>query len=281
MFVRVFAQKTKEINFVFLSILFVVAGCSDGTGDPVEANPLGLPKVSSELYQDGSSVGDLHGKFKYDGNRLLEIYYNTTQKKVFTYTGDVITKMEHYQAGVIRFEHTYTYQDGKLIEYHNDDKLTGNADVITYTHNLDGTVSYVHANDFNGTPNWEKVGTLTFVNGNIVEDVAEFSFYNVTDEYNLLVNVLEYNDKANPYKNILGYSSLLNLKGVMGNENIISDYTYSTSYKNGVQYAEGVTGKEYEFAYDKKNRTIQIDRYSNEDGGGEVLYLDRIYKFEY
>jgi outer membrane lipoprotein-sorting protein len=270
---------------LLLSVLIVrfslLAACSDEDANPVDDNLLGLPQVITELYPDDSNTGELKGKFTYDGARLLEIYYNATQKKVFTYTGDFITTVEHYQNSVVRFEHNYTYSDGKLTLYENNDLLTGNNDVVTYTHHEDGTITYLHVSNLGGTLNWQKDGILTFENGNLIEDVAEFSFSNVTDEYNIIINLIEYDNKVNPFKNILGYSSLLNLKGTIGNENIITDYTYTSSYKNEVQYAEAITGKEYEFTYDQKNRTTQIDRFSNEDIGGDILYLDRIFKIEY
>jgi hypothetical protein len=261
-------------------ILTLLASCGDDSSETKE-NPLGLPNTISELYQDGSAVGELKGTFKYSGSKLLEIYYNVSQKKVFTYNGNLITKMEHYQAGELRYEHSYTYENGKLIRYENNDLLTGDRDLINYTHEPDGTITYLQEFSFNGTPTWQKEGILTFENGNLVEDLAEFSFNNVTDEFNLVLNVLDYDDKPNPYQNVTGYNALLNLKGTIGNQNIISDYTYTTSFKDEVQFAESLTGKEYEITYDTKGRAIQLDRYSNENIGGNTLYLDRIYKFTY
>lgn len=275
------AKSSIVVIGLLLFTLLSLSSCDDASSDPADTNTLGLPKTISELYQDGSQVGNLNGKVTYDGSKIVQIYYNDAQKKVFTYTGEFITNIEDYQAGVVRFEHTYTYDNGKLIEYDSQDLLTGNNDHITYTHNTDGTISYIQIFSFSGRQDWKKEGLLTFENQNLVQDVAEFSFYGISDEYNLIVNVLEYNDKQNPFKNISGYSLLLNLKGTIGNENIISDYTYSTSFKNGVQYAESITGKEYEFTYDKNDRTIQIDRYTNENTGGDLLYLDRIFKFKY
>jgi hypothetical protein len=263
----------------FLCTLILVSCTNDNTEE--EANPLGLPKTVSELYQDGSNIGELKGTCTYNENKLVEIYYNSSQKKVFTYSGDVISKMEYYQAGTLRFEHTYTYENDILVEYKNADFQTGNIHTIQYMHETNGTVKYNEEFSFNGSLSWTKEGTITFANDNIVEDVAEFTFVGVEDEFNVIVNVLEYDDKPNPYKSILGYSALLNLKGTIGNHNIVSDYSYISSYKNGVQYAESLTGKEYEITYDAANRPIQMDRYSNEDIGGEILYLDRIYKFTY
>lgn len=280
---NLYKQRFCKVLFLILAFvgLILLDACSGDEDVNPDNNVLGLPQVVSELYPDGSSAGELKGKFTYYGTKLLEIYYNPSQKKVFTYTGDVITKIEHYQNSVIRFEHVYTYTDGKLTQYQNNDKLTGDLDFITYTHQEDGTIAYQQTFSFNGTPNWQKEGILTFQNGNLIEDVAEFMFTNIEDEYNIVINLIEYDTHVNPYKNILGYSALLNLKGTIGNENIISDYTYTSSYKNDVQYAEAISGKEYEFKYDTKDRTIQIDRFSNEDIGGELLYLNRIFKIEY
>ena len=82
---------------IVLSLSF--SSCKDENAPVVVAdtNTLGLPKTMSQLYQDGNQVGDLNGKVSYDGSKITEIYYNTTQKKVFTYTGDFITKIEEYR----------------------------------------------------------------------------------------------------------------------------------------------------------------------------------------
>lgn len=271
--------KIYKSSYVLFSLLLILS-CSTEDSE-IDGNPLGLPKNISELYQDGSAIGDLNGKVSYDGNKIKEIYYNAYQKKVFTYTNNLIAKIEHYQAGELRFKHSYEYFEDKLIRYENVDLLTGNNDLITYTHNNDGTITYVQVYSFSGSPNWMKEGILYFDNQNIIKDEGEFRFNNISDEYHLIINFIDYDNKQNPYKNIAGYSLLLNLKGIIGNSNIISDYTYSTSFKNAVQYAESITGKEYEFKYDQKGRTVEMYRYSNELIGGEILYLDRIFKFKY
>lgn len=273
-------QKVLRAVLLLSSVMVLGTACSEDEAEKM-TNEFDLPQTISELYPDGSTVGTLKGTVTYDGTKIVEIFYNASQKKVFTYTGDYITKIEHYQAGEIRFEHTYTYADGKLTSYQLEDLLIGNNTGVTYTHQEDGTVLYEEIFSMGGVPQSLKEGVLSFENQNLVADEAEFRFYNVSDEYTELINVLEYDDKPNPYKNIAGYSLLLNFKGSMGNQNIISDYTYSATYKNDVKYAESITGKEYEFAYDKEGRTIQIDRYSNEEIGGDLLYLDRIFKFTY
>jgi hypothetical protein len=275
-------RRTHTTLFLLIAFAVLEVSCTnENETKNIDDNPLSLPKTIEELYQDGSNVGGLKGTFKYEGNKLVEIFYNYSQKKVFTYTGDLISKIEQYQAEIVRFEFTYSYENGKLISYLNRDLLTNNKEEVTYIYESDGSISFLQIFSFNGRPDWQKEGKLVIENGNLIESVAEFNFYNASNEYNLLINLLEYDDKPSPYKNVLGYTVLLNLNELIGTNNILTDYVYSTSFRGGSQYAESITGTEYEISYDNKGRPTQLDRFSNKEIGGDLLRLDRIYKIKY
>lgn len=133
----------KVISGVLFSLfVFIYVSCSNDT--EVSSSDSGLfPKTIKEFYQDGTLVGDYTGVYKYDGNKLVEIYYNQYMKTLYYYTGDLITKIEYIQASAIRFSDQFTYENSKLTNYLRTDLLTGRNTAIDYVHNNDGTINYV------------------------------------------------------------------------------------------------------------------------------------------
>lgn len=127
---------------LFSLFVFIYVSCSNDT--EVSSSDSGLfPKTIKEFYQDGTLVGDYTGVYKYDGNKLVEIYYNQYMKTLYYYTGDLITKIEYIQATAIRFSDQFTYENSKLTNYLRTDLLTGRNTAIDYVHNNDGTINYV------------------------------------------------------------------------------------------------------------------------------------------
>jgi len=269
-----------------LSLLTVVLSSCSGSDDSGEqAELLNFPRKTIDFYQDsGNTIGSREGTFNYNGDKLNEIFYNASQRKVFTYTGDFITKVEFYEAGVIRFVENFSYDNGKLNTYDKFDLLTNRNENIAYTHQADGTVTYqkiIYSNSISN-PSETLTGTLFFDNGNLVEDDFSYVFNNSSsNEINNIDRFYEYDTKINPYKNIKGFSLLLPWINEMNINNLILDYSYVDAYMNGVLFTSYVIAKEYILEYDERQFPIRFDYYNNEDLGGNTLYLTRITNIEY
>ncbi|NNT71981.1 hypothetical protein HKT18_07115 [Flavobacterium sp. IMCC34852] len=275
----------KKLVSILSLLTIVLTSCSgsDDSGEQVEL--LNFPRKTIDYYQDsGSTIGSRTGTFQYNGDKLNEIFYNAAQKKVFTYTGDLITKVEFYEASVVRYIENFNYSNGKLSSYDKFDLLTNRNESIAYTHQSDGTVTYqklIYSTSVSN-PTETITGTLFFQNGNLVKDDYVYTFNNSsTNEINYVERLFQYDSKINPYKNIKGFSLLLPWVNEMNINNLILDYSYVDAFMNGVLFSSYVVAKEFDLQYDERQFPIRFDYYTNEDLGGNTLYLTRITNVEY
>nr|WP_294774150.1 hypothetical protein [uncultured Flavobacterium sp.] len=275
----------KKIVSILSLLALVLTSCSEDINAPAPVELLNFPSKTIDYYQDsGNTIGSREGIFIYNGNKLNEIFYNASQKKVFTYTGDFITKVESYEADVIRFVENFGYSNGKLSVYDKFDLLTNRNENISYVHQADGTVTYqklIYSSSISN-PTETINGTLLFENGNLTKDDYVYTFNNSsTNEINYVERLFDYDAKINPYKNIQGYSLLLPWVNEINTNNLVSDYSYIDAYMNGVMYTSYIIAKEYALQYDERQFPTRFDYYTNEELGGNTLYLTRITAVQY
>lgn len=190
--------------------LFVVAAltltsCSSEGSSENEANAV-LPKTVSYKYSDSPGDNDF-ATMTYDGNKIVSAAYTESDKEVYTYTGNFITKIEDFaEEGNISSKNEITYENGKL----KIDVLTEIAPTVTYiskrvyTYNANGTISFINYSVDPTTKIETKrsEGILTYVNGNLTSKAENFESYSYTKTY-------EYDAKNNPFKNILGFNLII------------------------------------------------------------------------
>lgn len=118
--------------------------------------------------------------FTYNGNKLESTMTGGQWKSVYTYTGDLITKIEHYEFTNLYYTTEYTYKNNKLETRRITRKSTQETYTTYYIHNSDGSVSYSNTNS---------EGKYIFKDGNLINNGKE---------------KFEYDTKNNPFKNITG-----------------------------------------------------------------------------
>jgi hypothetical protein len=149
-----------------------------------------LPKkvnfIENTDYEDKGS--DTY--FVYDGNKIVSCLTNTRWKHVFTYTGNLITKIESFDYGVLYYVKAYTYYTNGKLETSLTERIkdgnSTNSSRRYFTHSTDGTVSYC-------TTDGKYKTTFTFKDGNLISDGEE---------------TYEYDTKNNPFKNVLGLNAI-------------------------------------------------------------------------
>jgi hypothetical protein len=192
----------KKLLYLFSASLLVLTSCSKDdspTIDPVTST------FVKKMVSTGID-GDVTTSITYNGNKVVSFVSNNIYKTNFTYTGDLITKVESLdEKNVIDSTIEYLYKDGKVIS--STEKEVGAAYnyKIKYTYNSDGTVSFEEFK-IDTTTGVEKedgtIGKYTFKNGNLVK--RESSYYGSENSV-----TYEYDAKYNPFKNVLGYNLLL------------------------------------------------------------------------
>ena len=233
----------KKLLYLFSASLLVLSSCS--SDDDTTATV--LLKKASYVSTGESFTTD----FTYSGNKLVSWVDSFGDKKTFTYTGDLITKIvDTDDKGNVDYTTEFTYTNGKLtsalsLEDGDDYKYK-----TKYVHNTDGTISFEEFRVAVATGKEEKygdIGKYTFKNGNLVKKEKSYYGTNSSETY-------EYDAKNNPFKNVVGFNLFVNdeegayvnniVKRTYSNSNSTDTYTNTYEYKYN---AEGFPTEQKDF----------------------------------
>lgn len=167
----------------------------------------------------------------FNGNKIVET--NTgTNKQIFTYSGDLITKVETFNNNVVSRITDYIYNsDNKLVSTLKFTTGNPNKAKVVYTHNTIGTINFIESS-INISTSIETIGNsgmLTVLNSNIIKKESQTPVLN--GNYSGFILLFEYDNKNRPFKNVAGFSKLLDLPD-NGQNNVIK--TTSNSSNSGV-----------------------------------------------
>jgi hypothetical protein len=242
----------KKLLYLFSASLLVFASCSkdDNTPDPVTST-----LVKKVIYTDlDKSV--FTTETTYNGNKIVSTLDSDGSKEVYTYTGEIITKVEETDGkGVLESTTEYTYNNGKLATSLVKEVGADYNYKTVYTYNADGTVSFadVMINTKTGaTDDGGTVGKYTYNGGNLVKKV--YSYYG--KEYS---STFEYDTKYNPFKNVTGYSLLLDNEDDASVNNVVKRTSSGTVSTNTYTYdANGFPTGQQNFYNGKLDGTSQF-----------------------
>jgi hypothetical protein len=193
--------------FCLLSVIFLVCTscCNDNDDSSNLADSILVKKV---LVTSGDKV--IEQKIIYDGYKIVSIIWNGGFRENFTYTGNLITKIEDVDSsGAVLGGTEYNYNNGKIYSslsykfFFVHEYLS----LVKFVHNEDGTVSYQHykVNSRTGEEEGKDSfsGKYFFKDGNRIKGE---SYHNSVFERS---TSYEYDTKYNNFKNVLGYNLLL------------------------------------------------------------------------
>lgn len=229
----------------------MLASCSSNDDDNSEngANVI-LPKTVNYTYNSEFGSENSKSVIVYDGNKIVSVT-SAEYKTEFTYDGNFIVKEVEYAISggknIKEYETVYLYADGKLksstyVENYTAEYPNGQYKMrLVYTHNPDGTVTHDQyrtdvATGVETKSNHSEV--LTFQNGNLVKRVETEIGLNSTS-----TEIYEYDDKNNPFKNILGFNLLLDKQDGTGTNNLIkTTHSISSEFFEGITYEYNTDG---------------------------------------
>ena len=204
----------KKFIYSFSAILLVLTSCSkddvkNSSEDTVLVKKIEISRIDP--------VSNSTIAVTYNGNKIVQIVEGD-EKTVFYYTGDLITKKEFFEQGLLSDREEFTYLNNKLSSLMTTSFLNNivrDKEKSEYKHNSDGTVDYnnYEINIVTGSQTSFASGKFTFFNGNIVKDENTSS-----------ITTYEYDNKNNPLKNVLGLNKLLDPFSTLNN---IVKYSYS------------------------------------------------------
>ncbi|WP_428232097.1 hypothetical protein [Flavobacterium sp.] len=195
----------KKILCLFSALSMVlISSCSSDDSTDVASEAL-LPKKIVETTVENGKSGSLDYTLTYDGNKLKDIATTDASRTVYTYTGDVITKVELYRSSVLYSTDVYAYEGGKLVSKittREASKTTQSK--LTFVYNANGTITAKSSAIVNKVEiPFDGTTTYTFSNGNLVStEYSDAGSEKITSTFD---------DKKSPFTNITGIKLLLDL----------------------------------------------------------------------
>jgi hypothetical protein len=132
-------------------------------------------------------------EFTYNGTKIIKGTYDDGSEDIYTYQGDLITKIEMIADGDVLYTETFSYDSSdRLTQYVSQEGSF--IDQETFAYNNDGTVTST-----SGTGGGAFVRTLHFMNDELVKIVESGigRVYNYT-----------YDSKNSPFRNVTGYDKI-------------------------------------------------------------------------
>ncbi|MBL0014270.1 MAG: hypothetical protein IPP30_11395 [Flavobacterium sp.] len=151
-----------------------------------------------------NTVGSI--TYFYSGDKLNYLIDEDGNKTNFIYQGNLLIEEDTYfgTSSTLIEKTTYDYNNSsKLITYVNVDLLSDTGSRITYSHNSNGTIDY---QEYIGSQDVQdelySSGTLTSTSR------IENSTNPITQEPQIFTGGFTYDNKNNPFKNVIGYDKI-------------------------------------------------------------------------
>ena len=219
----------KKIFTMAAVALFMITSCT-GDDDNNTNNSNSDVILVTKIVETDEFEDEYISNYFYDGTKVTKITHNDGSEQRFTYTGDKLTTIEHYEDGDLIQQDNFTYNaDGQLVTFVMLDYDFDWGTKTEFTYNNNGTVSTA---EYTGNTENQDLfnynGTLTIVDNNIVSINSGGETITYT-----------FDDKRDPFSNITSYMSVIYAYQEGGLNNVTSynsfdessttTYTYNSS----------------------------------------------------
>jgi len=199
-----------------------LTSCSSDDSNDGASGVVLLKKVV-DTYSDGTTMTSTA---TYNGTKIKKISTDDGFTLDFTYTGNLITKMEYKFMGTLFQTDIYSYNASEqLVSYVRLEHTDEYGAKEVYVHNPDGTISVTaYSGDLTSQTTLDGTGTITFLgNGEVGTITSTFS-----DDH-----IYTYDNKNNPFKNVTGYDKIswvgAEATGIMHNITLDDSYVDTTT----------------------------------------------------
>ena len=188
----------KKILTLVSAIALVFTSCSSDDSATNENENILLKKT---ILTEGGNTETYD--WTYDGNKLVSNISNDGSKLLYTYTGDLLTKVQEFDGASLEFTTNYFYNNGKLVSMEEISTGSSQKERTDYTYNSDGTVSFTKYSIVIATNATSTInnGKLFFANNNVIKREEISTYSTITTTY-------LYDDKKNPFMNVVGLDKL-------------------------------------------------------------------------
>lgn len=252
----------RKLLCLFTALIVLNSCSSDYKEDETPANEsVILLKKTIDKDSDGSV---LTTTYTYNGNKIVSQVNNLKEGIYYTYTGDLITKMDFKLAdGTIEQVNTYEYDAaGKLITFKRIDPIEDLGNKEVYSYNADGSISVVeYIGDSKTQTQKNATSKITVSNGEVIEIVP-------TNSPN---HKYTHDTKNNPYKNVLGMGKIAFVDGEADGilHNILTDKSGNEIWSNYLNT--------YTYTYNSDNYLVTSTDTETSDDGTEKSSTEYFY----
>lgn len=194
----------KKLFYLLIIIGGLFSSCSSDDSSSAE------PVLSINGTKLRRAIGNFGGNVVttesiYDGNRLLRTTSTDGTSFNYTYTGDLITRLDFYRDNVLEDTTIFTYADDKLTGYIS---LRGNSGYrVAYTYNGDGTISITgFTGDSVSQNNQTDLNKKVFFQDGVVSSIEEYKIIDGNPE--TFTTTYTHDDANSPTSSILGHDKL-------------------------------------------------------------------------
>ncbi|MBP9793194.1 MAG: hypothetical protein KBC56_04280 [Flavobacterium sp.] len=227
----------KKLILLFSAVSLIFSSCSsDADGLPVYTPVVDVNTilVKKRIYTDTGSPAETF-YYSYSGTKIMKIDDDFGHSE-FTYTGDLITMIQHYDETNHLFasEHFTYNSSNKLVTNLYKDLVYNDASKETYVYNADGTVSVSkYTGDITAQTNYNGYYKMYIENREVVTEEN----YDSTGDL-IETKTYTYDGKNNPFKNIVGWAQLQYSQSQMGGayQNVIHNNSPSEDFTNSYTY---------------------------------------------
>lgn len=251
--------------FSALSMVLLSSCSSDDNNSDGGSSSTSMPtKITITTVEEGDS-GVLDYNFTYDGNKLKQIAISDASRYVYTYTDNLITKIELYKSSILMSTDVYEYSSGKLISRITTRAFSSIQDKLTFVYNANGTVNANESQIIDGEETTLDTTTVyTFANGNIISTEV---IYGDEDSEKITST---FDNKKSPFINITGLKLLLDL-------GLDSDFSFDFHSVNNALTSKTVYTSEGEVETAEATYT---NKYNSNDFISEVFSGDATDSFK-
>lgn len=204
----------------------LILSCSNNS-DSIDSTSSGpLIRTQTSIGGGGTTT------YNYNGYKLSNIAYPSSETVNYTYNGDLIIKEEN-NGGRVNSVSNFNYSNNLL------SSLTGNESTstiskswnATYSYNSNGSITVMNTktnNQLGQTPTTINSKHIRYYSqGNCIKDEE----YSISNGIATLIGYVtySYDTKNSPYKNITGLNALYKPQGLSFINNLISEVDYNAS----------------------------------------------------
>lgn len=231
--------------FSALSMVLLSSCSNDDDNSDGGSSSTALPtKITQTTVEDGDS-GSIDYTFTYDGNKLKQISLSDASKYVYTYTDNLITKVELYKSSVLMSTDVYEYLNGKLASKITTSAFGSSKEKLTFVYNANGTVNVNESEIIDGQEiKYDTTTLYTFANGNIIS--TEF----IDGEKEKTTSTFD--DKKSPFVNVTGLKFLLDLAFDSDSDSSFDFYSVNNALTSKTVYTSGDEVETVNYTYTNK-----------------------------